>query len=169
MEQLTFNYITEDYRLFIDSSRTSLKAVLLHNGNQIPAIPVAHAVHMKETYENLRNLLQKLNYEQFKWCVCADLKVIAIITGLQGGYTKHCCFLCHWDSRAKEQYTITKWPPRKQLVPGEMNVANEPLVDPQKIFLPPLHIKLGLMKVFVKALKRDGEAFNHFKKTVPKT
>ena len=37
--------------------RNSLKAVLLHNGNQHPSIPVGHAVHMKETYENLKQLL----------------------------------------------------------------------------------------------------------------
>jgi hypothetical protein len=36
-------------RLFIDSSKLSLKAVLLHNGNQHPSIPVGHAVHMKPT------------------------------------------------------------------------------------------------------------------------
>ena len=117
MGQLKLNYNTEDWRLFVDSFRISLKAVLLHNGNEKPSIPIAHAVHMKETYENMRNLLQAIKYEQFQWSICADLKVIAILTGLQGGYTKHCCFLCHWDSRAKDQYTITKWPPRKQLVP----------------------------------------------------
>jgi len=32
-----------------------------------------------------------------------------------------------------------------------------PLVDPNKILLPPLHIKLGLIKTFVKELgKREG-------------
>ena len=29
------------------------------------------------------------------------------------------------------------------------------LVDPRKVLLPPLHIKLGLMKLFVKALDKD--------------
>ena len=141
MGQLKLNYNTEDWRLFVDFSWISLKAVFQHNGNEKPSIPFAHTVHMKETYENMRNLLKVIKYEQFQWSVSADLKVIAILTGLQGGYTKHCCFLCHWDSRTKDQYTITKWPPRKQLVPGEMNVTNERLVDPEKIFLPPLHIK----------------------------
>jgi len=42
------------------------------------------------------------------------------------------------------------------MVVGEKNVIAEPLVDRSKIILPPLHIKLGLMKQFVKALDKDG-------------
>ena len=36
-----------------------MKAVLLQKGNKFPSIPLVHAVHMKETYENLQVLLQK--------------------------------------------------------------------------------------------------------------
>jgi hypothetical protein len=39
----------EEWRLFIDSSLVSLKAVLIHNGNKYPSIPLAHAVHMKDS------------------------------------------------------------------------------------------------------------------------
>jgi hypothetical protein len=39
---------------------------------------------------------------------------------------------------------------------GGQNVINEPWVARNKIILPPLHIKLGLMKQFVKALNKDG-------------
>ena len=35
-----------EWRLFIDSFKTRLKAVLLHNGNDLPSIPVGHAVHI---------------------------------------------------------------------------------------------------------------------------
>ena len=42
-------------RLFIGCSKLSLKAVSQHNGNQHPSIPVGHAVHMKETYENINS------------------------------------------------------------------------------------------------------------------
>ena len=37
----------------------------------------------------------------------------------------------------------------------------KPLVLREKILLPTLHIKLGLAKQFVKALKSDSEAFKH--------
>ena len=34
-------------------------------------------------------------------------------------------------------------------------------MDMNKVLLPPLHIKLGLMKNFVKALHKNGAAFQH--------
>ena len=36
-----------------------------------------------------------------------------------------------------------------------------PFVNPKNIFLPPLHIKLGLIKSFVKAMDHLGESFKH--------
>ncbi len=42
-------------------------------------------------------------------------------------------------------------------------------VDPQKIYLPPLHIKLGLIKNFVKATgKVNSEEFQYLSKKFPK-
>ena len=57
MKKLEITDFRENLRLFIDSSKTSLKAVLLHNGNKLPSIPLFHAVGMKET---MQILLQKL-------------------------------------------------------------------------------------------------------------
>lgn len=37
----------------------------------------------------------------------------------------------------------------------------------EKVLLPPLHIKLGLMKNFVKALDKSGEAFQYLKTLFP--
>ena len=79
----------DEWRLFIDSSKTSLKAVLLHNGNVLPSIPVGHAIHMKETYESMKELLSCIKYEQHQWHLSGDLKVVALLLGLQGGYTKY--------------------------------------------------------------------------------
>jgi len=45
MQTLSINHNPLDWRLYIDSSQLSLKAVLLHNGNTLPSIPVGHSVH----------------------------------------------------------------------------------------------------------------------------
>jgi hypothetical protein len=52
--------------------------------------------------------------------------------------------------------------------PATKNVSFEPLVNPQDIYLPPLHIKLGLTKIFVKALTKEGETFTYFRKKFPR-
>jgi len=59
-------YRATDWRLFIDSSTRSLKAVLLHNGNQYAPLPVGHSVVLNEEYHNLRFLLEKLSYDVHK-------------------------------------------------------------------------------------------------------
>ena len=47
-----------DWRLFIDSSKQSLKVVLLLNGNVYPSIPIAHSVRKKEDRESVKTLLE---------------------------------------------------------------------------------------------------------------
>lgn len=158
----------KEWRLFIDSNKESLKAVLLHNGNEKPSIPVAHAVNSKENYETLEAVLKCIQYEKYEWKICADLKVVAILSGLQGGYTRFCCFLCLWNSRADKLHYIQKeWTPRTNLVVGEDNIQRNALVRKENIILPPLHIKLGLIKNFAKKLNKDGEAFAHLRLIFP--
>jgi hypothetical protein len=67
-----------------------LKALLVHNGNKFPTIPMAHAVHMTEKYENLQVLLQTIRHEEHLWNIFLDIKVTAKLTVLQGGYNKSC-------------------------------------------------------------------------------
>ena len=54
MQTLNINHNPLDWRLFIDQSKVSLKAVLLHNGNTLPSIPVGHPVHNKGLYEYMK-------------------------------------------------------------------------------------------------------------------
>ena len=77
---------------FIDSSK-SLKCVLLHNGNLFGAIPIGHSVYLKEKHENLKVVLDLLKYDDHKWIICVDLKMVNFLLGQQGGYTKYPCFL----------------------------------------------------------------------------
>ncbi|GBM86134.1 hypothetical protein AVEN_75408-1 [Araneus ventricosus] len=48
------------------------------------------------------------------------------------------------------------------------NVVHDPLVPNQNIYLPPFHIKLGLMKQFVKAMDKTGDGFNFLKTKFPR-
>ena len=58
MAALKITYDSSEWRLFKDSSKTSLKAVLLHNGNTMPSVPVDYVVHIKETYDNIKVFLK---------------------------------------------------------------------------------------------------------------
>jgi len=85
-----------------------------------------------------------------------------LLLGQQGGYTKYPCFLCEWDSRARNKHWDTvHWSEREQLQPGSKNVSNVSLVDRAKTLLPPLHIKLVMMKQSVKALDRNSPCFQY--------
>ena len=49
------------------------------------------------------------------------------------------------------------------------NIQHIPLVNPDKVLMPPLHIKLGLMKNFVKAMaKQNSNGFEFLCKKFPK-
>jgi hypothetical protein len=60
------------------------------------------------------------------------------------------------------------WPARKSLDPGIMNVENQPLVKMRKILLPSLHLKLGLMKNYVKAMNQEEAAFTYLCEKFPR-
>jgi hypothetical protein len=64
-----------------------LKAVLLNNTSN-NSIPLAHADHRKDIYANAPGLLKNICYEDHQWNIHADLKVVAMLTRLQGGHTK---------------------------------------------------------------------------------
>ena len=109
--------------MFIDNSVKILKAVLLHNGNKFPSIPLGHSVHMKEEYENVKALLDMINYTSQYWELCEDFKMLAFLLSQKERYTKYSCFLCLWNSRADNQhYSRKQWPLREELTPGTHNV-----------------------------------------------
>ena len=53
-------------------------------------------------------------------------------------------------------------------MPGRANVQHPPLVESQKIFIQPLHIKLQLMKNFVRALNKTGAGFKYLFEKFPR-
>ena len=157
-------YNSENWRIFLGSSKQSLKCVLLHNRQMHGSIPIAHSVIAKETYEGTKVVLELISYTEHQWIICVDLKMACLLLGQQSGYTKYPCFLCLWDSRARQKHWVQKeWPIRKEMNVGDTNITNAPLVDRRRIVSPPLHVKLGLIKQFVKALCKEGNCFQYIK------
>ena len=142
--------------------------VLLHNGNQYALVPIGHSTKLKEEYNNIKRVSEKLMHHKHQWLICVNLKMINFLLGQQSGYTKYPCFMCLWNSRTRDvHWEKNEWPPRIDMTVNETNIVNEPLVSRDKITIPPLHIKLGLMKQFVKALLVDSCCFNYICNFLP--
>ena len=60
-QEIGIAYSASNWRLFIDSSKRSLKAVLLHNDNVYPSISIAHSVQMKKDRESVKILLELIH------------------------------------------------------------------------------------------------------------
>ena len=90
-----------EWRLFIDSFKRSMRCVLLHNGNKLAFIPIEHSVKMKETYENMFSILDRIKYVEDKWIICGDLNVLSWVTRWE---RKKSLLFVLWDSRAKQDH-----------------------------------------------------------------
>lgn len=88
--------------------------------------------------------------------------------GLQLGRTKNSCFICTWMSTAKIDHYNATWENRQSFEIGVMNVKENSLVAPEKILLPTLHIKLGLIGSFVRKMTKEDDAFKYLKVLFPK-
>ena len=78
------------------------------------------------------------------------------------------CLLPYLGSGEKLQPTIltvtfVTWQQREHQIPGKHNIIHKALVPRDNNLLPPLHIKLGLVKQFVKALEPNSVAYLHTK------
>ena len=110
MTSLRMDHNPQDLRHFTDSSKLSGKwklAVFLHSGKSLPSVPVAHAVHIKLSWDNVI-ASWKIKYEDHQWQICDDMKVIVTLLGTQFGFTKCCRFVCEWDSCDRSSHYIRK-------------------------------------------------------------
>ena len=79
IEEVQLEYTSEQRRPFINSSKIRFMAVLFH----FPSIWLAHAVHMKEIWENFQVLLQKIGHEEHRWNYVCWPNVIVILPGVR--------------------------------------------------------------------------------------
>lgn len=166
MKAIGIKYRAKEWRLFVDSAKTSLKAILLDEKNVKPAVPIAYSTDTEETYEKLKIILEKVKYVEHKWKICCDLKVVQMLCGMQGGYTRHMCFMCDWNTRfdRQKQYKTHSWKLRDESEHRDANKIREALVPKENVLLPPLHVKLGIVKNFIKAVvAANSKAFDVLK------
>ena len=57
-------YKPQDWCLFIDSSKRSLKCVLLYSGNSYGSVSLGHSTTLKEKYDEIKFFLEKISYKQ---------------------------------------------------------------------------------------------------------
>lgn len=94
-------HVPKEWRFFIDSSTESLKGVLLHNGNSYPSVPIVYGSSAKEDYATIKLILELINYDEYGWSICCDLKMVGILFGMKKGFPTYQCFLCLWEGRKK--------------------------------------------------------------------
>ena len=100
-------------------------------------------------------VLNLVKYQEHNSIICIDLKMGNFLLGQQSGYTKYPCFLCLWDSSAKDQHCVHGKKPERQML------------TVRKHNLPKLDIRLDLMKQFVKTLAKDGACFQYISDAFP--
>lgn len=166
MDWLGVEFVVDEWRLFIDASSSALKIVLLHNGNVFPSVPVLYSAKKKlqENYEDMKYALDLINYEQYKFKIIADLKLLNVLCGLGPCSSKFPCILCHWKGTNRSnkrhlQYHQEDVQLRNEFNENQFSVLHQPLIDLEHVLLPSLHIKIGLCSQFVKALPVNGAGF----------
>lgn len=88
-----------------------------------------------------------IKYQDYNWVNCVDLKIVNCLVSQQEEYRKFPCYVNLCDSRGKG--TIGH---KKFCQCGKS--WKLPLVSRDRMILPPHHIKLGMMKEFVKAIDK---------------
>jgi len=91
MRHMNCEYNPEQWRLFIDSSKYSLKAVLLYIDNTINPVPIALSSNTKETYESTKLILDSVQYMQHQWKIIVSYFIAYWLT--DGIYEKYVLYL----------------------------------------------------------------------------
>ena len=91
--------------------------------------------------------------------------------GLQGGFTKFPCYLCHWDSRGiTAHYHRRIWPKRTEFFVGKSNIKWGPLIDPSKIHVIDATVahKIGPYQTICLIVRQEIRRFSILTKFFPK-
>lgn len=160
-----FLYDPEKLYLCIDSGKNSLKLALLHAEPDVdkrkPAVVIGYSHGMPETYDNLFRALRLVRYNDHNWMIVSDLKVVNLLLGIRGTYPRYACPYCHWQGRVTgEHWVRTDWPLRtaQNTEVGSFSISYLPMVPVEKLYCPPLHVKIGLFSRFVQFMQKDEDS-----------
>ena len=79
IKKLRTVYNSIDWRLFIDASKSSLKAFCCTIPICLLPFSLAHRTCMKKSLENIKLLLSKIQYSTHVWKICVDFKVLYVL------------------------------------------------------------------------------------------
>ncbi|OAF67395.1 hypothetical protein A3Q56_04878 [Intoshia linei] len=156
------SYYPEKWYLFIDKSTSNLKVILIHVDQSYPLFIIGYLNTKKESYDNIKLMLNYINYDNFGWRICGDFKILAFLMGIKTGNVKYPCFFCLFRGKNKtDHYSRNCWHPREDYIIREFSVYQDPLINKSKIILPPLYITLGLARQFPCKLFKQYNLINH--------
>ena len=75
----------------------------------------------KRLKNDLKIVLNLIKYPEYNWITCVDLNIVNFLFGQQKGFTKFPCYLCMWNSQARNQHR----PIHNTLAVGMPNIVNE--------------------------------------------
>ena len=80
--------------------------------------------------------------------------------------------MCKWNNGQERMdrsnhWIKSDWQLRESLTPVHRNILHSALVDRSNVILPPLYIKLSLMKQFAKAFDKKGACFRYIQEKFP--
>ena len=104
MEVLGHEFKPDQWHLFIDCQKWAWRWFYSTTEINSPPFLLAHEANMKESYESIKLLLGKIKYDEFKWKLC-DIKVVALLLGMQLRYTKY-CFSCVSGTAGTRRITV---------------------------------------------------------------
>lgn len=111
---------------------------------------------------HLELLSESAKFRQYTWNLCGDFMIIGLLVVRQADFMKYYCFLCLWDSRTCVQALQAEGiESRSTFVPDVNSVKENPLIDMNKVLLPPFQVQHNIMKNFAKALDKNGATFQH--------